>query len=966
MLLNEFKMHKKLLFSLLSNLRWLGAAFICSAGLLVGCNSDDPIADSSQSPDPTVSDFAIAYIKRPVPVDEDGNPVPEDINEPEAFNPGAVLWLKDRALPSAAEQDISSRAFADPDDPDTTPLYDVRDLSISPDGTRLVFAMRAPEIPNADEDEQPTWNIWQYILETDTLQRVITSDIVAEDGHDLMPSYLADGRIVFTSTRQRRAKAILLDEGKPQFSGQEESLNTHAFVLHVMQDDGTDLKQITFNQSHDFHPTMIEDGRIAFLRWDNMGGSNAHSLYAVNPDGQNLQRLYGYHSQNTGNNGVRALFTKPLAMPDGQLLVLSKPMQSLNYGGDPVVIDHENFIEEDLMLDGTTGVGQQSIAADVVNTDNTPSPGGLFHSGSPLWDSTDNRVIISWSPCMVREVDPNTQEELILSCTDENLQRFENGELLPATPSYGIWLWNRSENTLNPVVVAEEGLWMTEPVVFQQRLSNLNFIPDGVPGLDLDQSLVTDNVGVLHIRSVYDVDGVDTTSSGITAIADPAHPSYATRPARFLKLVKGVTIPDDDVYDFDNSAFGRGRGQLMREVLGYVPIEPDGSVKVKVPANVPFTISILDENGERISPRHQNWMQLRLGEERECTGCHTRNSELPHGRADAEPPSVYPGSLGNTTFPNTDPNLFAEDGETMAEAYTRINGVPEPNLDIQFSDVWTDPAVATPLPDIEYLYQDLNTPAPISNACASQWHAGCRITVHYEAHIQPIFELTRQVFDTDGTTVLEDNTCTNCHSLVNPADNMAQVPAGQLELTSLPSADEPNHMRGYRELFFGDNEVEVIDGTVVDRQAPVVVEGDFLYQTVDGTGQIVFFLDDDGMFIYEPDPNTGLPTELSDTDGSVIQQTDANGNPLAQDDGNGNQIPLTIAIPVPEPNQVTRTVPVEPILSSAGVVQSQRFFDLFRTGSHQGRLTDAELRLITEWLDIGGQYFNNPFLAPEN
>ena len=32
----------------------------------------------------------------------------------------------------------------------------------------------------------------------------------------------------------------------------------------------------------------------------------------------------------------------------------------------------------------------------------------------------------------------------------------------------------------------------------------------------------------------------------------------------------------------------------MREILGYAPVEPDGSVKVKIPANVAFAISVLD------------------------------------------------------------------------------------------------------------------------------------------------------------------------------------------------------------------------------------------------------------------------------------------------------------------------------------------------------------------------------------
>ena len=34
------------------------------------------------------------------------------------------------------------------------------------------------------------------------------------------------------------------------------------------------------------------------------------------------------------------------------------------------------------------------------------------------------------------------------------------------------------------------------------------------------------------------------------------------------------------------------------------------------------------------------------------------------------------------------------------------------------------------------------------------------------------------------------------------------------------------------------------------------------------------------------------------------------------------------------------------------------------TVDHTGFLSPAELRLISEWLDIGAQYYNDPFVAP--
>ena len=54
-------------------------------------------------------------------------------------------------------------------------------------------------------------------------------------------------------------------------------------------------------------------------------------------------------------------------------------------------------------------------------------------------------------------------------------------------------------------------------------------------------------------------------------------------------------------------------------------------------------------------------------------------------------------------------------------------------------------------------------------------------------------------------------------------------------------------------------------------------------------------------------------------------------------------------------------------MSPAGARDSTAFFSRFDAGgTHAGWLTPAELRLIAEWLDIGGQYYNDPFMAPVN
>ena len=58
-------------------------------------------------------------------------------------------------------------------------------------------------------------------------------------------------------------------------------------------------------------------------------------------------------------------------------------------------------------------------------------------------------------------------------------------------------------------------------------------------------------------------------------------------------------------------------------------------------------------------------------------------------------------------------------------------------------------------------------------------------------------------------------------------------------------------------------------------------------------------------------------------------------------------------------------VNVPPTMSVNGARASGNFFNRFRAGgSHQDFMSPAELRLLAEWLDVGGQYYNNPFDAP--
>ncbi len=297
-------------------------AFALAAIAACTGNGDGSVGvGTGQDPDPVAPDFPIAYTKGPL-FDEDMEELQTntDLRDILRFAVGTDLYLRDRASATAPERNITARF--------TEGTGDVMGVEISSDGRKVLFAMRGPvdEDLDLDDPDQPSWNIWEYVIATDTLRRLIVSDLTAQQGHDISPHYLSDGRIIFSSTRQQTAKAILLNDGKPQFDARDEDRDEPAFVLHVMRDDGRDeFKQVSFNQSSDYEPTMLDNGKVLFSRWDHAGSVNGIHLYTMNPDGTELGLYYGAESHLTGTNNGTVQFVSAREMQDGRVMAILRP-----------------------------------------------------------------------------------------------------------------------------------------------------------------------------------------------------------------------------------------------------------------------------------------------------------------------------------------------------------------------------------------------------------------------------------------------------------------------------------------------------------------------------------------------------------------------------------------------------------------------------------------------------------------
>jgi len=103
---------------------------------------------------------------------------------------------------------------------------------------------------------------------------------------DLMPTYLPDGGIAFSSTRRR---------GYARCFGGQFGTRWHVYTLHRMDGDGRNIRTLSFHDTNEWFPAVANDGRILYSRWDyiDRDAVTHQNLWAMRPDGTNPMAVWG-------------------------------------------------------------------------------------------------------------------------------------------------------------------------------------------------------------------------------------------------------------------------------------------------------------------------------------------------------------------------------------------------------------------------------------------------------------------------------------------------------------------------------------------------------------------------------------------------------------------------------------------------------------------------------------------------
>ncbi len=884
--------------------------------LLGGCGGD---ADSGSTVT-VAGDVPIAYAMRSTRV---------GMNPTDGTNsaPGGDLMLREKSSPSAPEHNLTARF--------TLGLGDVSDPEVSYDGRRIVFSMRCPAAngtqytPPAGGTPVPActgrWNLWEYDFTDTALSTGVFRRLTASTSDDdVDPVYLPAGQgVVFASNRQHKSR-INQALGRT-YHALDEYERERVLNLHRVEADGSGLQQISFNQSHERNPVIRPNGDIMFSRWEHVGDRNRFAIFRSKPDGTDLFVLYG--AQSPGNSFLHPRDMDPNGPYAGFLVTSLMALSGTQEGGKLMFVDAANYSEANTPATPSVAPqgGQREATARRLNDNRGLSDFGRITTPYPLWDGS-NRVLLSYRPCEVTRsgvvvpcVTLTEAERALLADDERPMDARATDSVQDNAPSaYAVYMFDPAQDTWLIVAAPPPGFMYTDPVALQPRPE-----PNATQPTTVDPELAAQNLALIEVRSVYDTDGLqrmgermtvasdgerDGVSDGcstripLTAphdpldtraqvadllrMKDPADPAYRCAPARFVRAVRAIAPP----------AGGMGLRQVIGEtnfeqqqILGYAPVEPDGSFKLQVPADVPLALSIVDSQG-RAFQTHTNWIQVRPGERRTCDGCHSPRRG---------------GALNSGPIVNTQPTALRStltsqhlSGETLASLRTRLDPTalrlgPDP----LFTDLWADtsrPGV-TARAAISLRYtgnpnpaDDLATPAPVDGV------------INYPEHIQPLWARAR---GPQGT-----HTCILCHV------------GSSAEADAAPGLD--------------------------------------LRATIAGSGRLVSY---ESLLIGAPllDPVTGLAqTRLRQGVPELLRQPPRveTSSGAAHTAGQARKSRLTEVLfgHTLLAGSTARSAYPTPVAGAAPGTAMD-------VPDHATLLNAAEKRLLAEWMDLGGQYYNDPF-----
>ena len=451
-------------------------------------------------------------------------------------------------------------------------------LALSHDARTVYFAFAERSEKKPDYYSQARLSFHLFSVAPDGADlRQLTRGV--EDDFDPCP--LPDGGVAFMSTRRG---------GFARCNNAWEPCAT--YTLHRMDADGRNIRRLSAHETSEWHPIVMNDGRLVYVRWDyvDRSAANYHGLWTSNPDGSAVASLFGNYTMS-----INACY-QPRPIPGSDKLLFVAGAHHADVGGSLVLLDPRKT-----SLDAESGEDRldsvESLTPEVCFPEAAGWPKSYFHSPWPL---SETCMLVSFSfdplPGMNSGEHDDTRTGLYY------FDRFGNLELLYRDPNV---------SCMYPLPLAPRA---RPPAVASTLDEELG---------DQGEFLLTD-----VRRSLF--------------------PQPSDREIRELRVFQ--LLPKPPPHTANVPRIGHANAESARLLLGSVPVESDGSAYFRAPANKPLYFQAVDGRGRAVqSMRSETY--LRPGERRGCVGCHEPPGSRPADHsllAVRRPPSrLLPGPEGS-------------------------------------------------------------------------------------------------------------------------------------------------------------------------------------------------------------------------------------------------------------------------------------------------------------------------------
>ncbi|MDR2171373.1 MAG: SUMF1/EgtB/PvdO family nonheme iron enzyme [Planctomycetaceae bacterium] len=462
--------------------------------------------------------------------------------------------------------------------PKLTPVYKhpngapIRDLDLHFDGKKIMFS---------SVNENKRFAIYEVDIDGQNLRELTPKGLNDVDWFD--SCYLPEENVFITASTAGM-------QGLPCEDGRKAMVNLYRVATGKKNQDGSfappQVRQLTFEQDSDWHPSIMHDGRVMYLRWEysDIPHYTSRILFSMQPDGRNQRAIWGSGSYfPTAYKNPRMIAGHPSmvigvlschhadegGLPESGRLLLIDPNIATKYPFDYTppskywgkAFEHINLVpkiypkEKTGCVQEIPGYGRNVIG----NVYDNQGGRGKYRFAYP-YPLNENYFLVSVQ--------------------------------IAGKGNFDLYLVDRWDNMIKLFGVPDNSFFHSIPLVPRER-----------PPVRYDMTDKSKNTGTIFISDVYFGGGLKGVPRG---------------KAKSLRIFS---------YHFGyrgsggHESVGQNSSWDIKRILGTVPIEEDGSAMFNVPANTPISIQVLDENGAAIQLM-RSWTVCMPGEQQSCIGCH--------------------------------------------------------------------------------------------------------------------------------------------------------------------------------------------------------------------------------------------------------------------------------------------------------------------------------------------------------